>query len=175
MDTSTRAYSWDLDMRSEGDDIGTEEPMYLPTSTLAFQSIMRNLPTDVSEYVFVDFGSGKGRTLLLAAEFNFKRIIGVEFARELHDTAVKNVKNYSSASQKCFDLRSKGRRHIIRHPREPMCSLLLQSFRGSGHAKSYGTNQIIVRARSTKNVSDLLQAEVPGDPGRPSLPEGSQG
>lgn len=32
---------------------------------------------------FVDFGAGKGRVLLLAAQYGFARVIGVEFAADL--------------------------------------------------------------------------------------------
>jgi hypothetical protein len=51
------------------------------------------LPIRHEEFVFIDLGSGKGRALLLAAQFPFRRLIGVEFARELHEIAVANVLN----------------------------------------------------------------------------------
>lgn len=40
---------------------------------------------------FVDFGSGKGRALLLAVECGFRRVIGVEFSHELCDVARRNL------------------------------------------------------------------------------------
>jgi hypothetical protein len=40
------------------------------------------LPIAYDKFAFVDCGSGKGRTLLIASEFPFKFIIGVEFAAE---------------------------------------------------------------------------------------------
>ncbi len=43
---------------------------------------------------FVDFGCGKGRVLLLAAEYGFQRVTGVEFARELCAVARDNVARY---------------------------------------------------------------------------------
>ncbi len=104
VDTSSHAYSWDLSLESEGDYIGDDEPLYLPTSSLAFRAAISCLPIDVSEFVFVDFGSGKGRTLLLASEYGFKKIIGVEFARELHFKAQANVAHYTNSRQKCFDI-----------------------------------------------------------------------
>jgi hypothetical protein len=64
------------------------------------------LPGDLSDFVFIDFGSGKGRTLVYASNFNFKRIIGVEFTRELHDVAVRNFASLRSPTQRCFDLTS---------------------------------------------------------------------
>ena len=46
--------------------------------------------------VFVDFGCGKGRILLAAAQFGFKRIEGVEFASNLCRIAERNVALYKT-------------------------------------------------------------------------------
>ena len=43
------------------------------------------------EDVFVDYGSGMGRVLILAARQPFKRVIGVEMSEELNETARENV------------------------------------------------------------------------------------
>ena len=43
-----------------------------------------------------DYGSGKGRVLMLAAEYPFKRIVGVEFAKSLHDISQENVATLGS-------------------------------------------------------------------------------
>jgi SAM-dependent methyltransferase len=64
---------------------------YLPVRPRAFLRGLSSLPIDYSKYFFVDLGSGKGRALLLAARYQFKRLIGVEFAKELHDAAVRNA------------------------------------------------------------------------------------
>jgi hypothetical protein len=47
----------------------------------------------------VDLGSGKGRALLLAAHHPFKRIVGIEFAEELHRAAAANVELMRDASR----------------------------------------------------------------------------
>jgi SAM-dependent methyltransferase len=64
---------------------------YEAVPLVTFARMMSRLPADLSDYVFVDFGSGKGRALLLAARYGFKRIIGIEFAAELHGIAKQNV------------------------------------------------------------------------------------
>ena len=46
---------------------------------------------DVDGNQLVDLGSGKGRVLLVAQEFPFKRIVGVEWSGELHAIAQTNV------------------------------------------------------------------------------------
>ena len=52
---------------------------------------LESVPIRHDQFTLIDIGSGKGRVLLIAAEFPFRRIIGVEFASELHDIAVNNV------------------------------------------------------------------------------------
>lgn len=64
---------------------------YEPSSVAEFELLMRKLEIDPSEYTFVDYGSGKGRVLILAADYPFKRIVGVEFAESLHEIARENV------------------------------------------------------------------------------------
>ena len=51
---------------------------------------LRELPSPEA-FTLVDLGSGKGRVLLLGVEHGFRRVIGVEFARELHDAARRNI------------------------------------------------------------------------------------
>jgi hypothetical protein len=67
---------------------------YESTPTGIFKYVMRNIPLAHEEFVFVDLGSGKGRTLLLASDYPFRRIIGVEFAKELHEIACRNIAIY---------------------------------------------------------------------------------
>ena len=52
-------------------------------------------------HLFIDFGSGKGRALLLASELPFKKIVGIEFSPPLHEIARANWRNYLSATQRC--------------------------------------------------------------------------
>jgi SAM-dependent methyltransferase len=71
---------------------------YSATKSRPLQMLMRKLglPRDG---VFVDLGSGKGRVLLIAAQFDFKRIVGVEFSPELCDIARENVKTFTEKAQ----------------------------------------------------------------------------
>ena len=49
------------------------------------------LPPEPRRFTFIDLGSGKGRVLALAAEHGFGRVLGVEFAAELHEAARRNA------------------------------------------------------------------------------------
>lgn len=62
------------------------------------------VPCDHPDTTFIDVGSGKGRTLLLASDYPFRRIIGVELFRELHDVAQLNLAIYRSPRQRCSQL-----------------------------------------------------------------------
>lgn len=72
---------------------------YEAVPLLTFARMMSHLPTDLSEYVFIDFGSGKGRAVLLACRYRFKRVIGIEFATELHAIAQRNIDAYRCRSK----------------------------------------------------------------------------
>lgn len=41
--------------------------------------------------LFVDYGSGKGAAIIHAKVLGFKRAVGVEFAKELHEIAERNI------------------------------------------------------------------------------------
>jgi len=66
-------------------------------NTLASQEIKDDLAAACfPNGVLVDFGSGKGRMLLVASEFGFREERGVEFAHELCETARRNVARYTA-------------------------------------------------------------------------------
>jgi hypothetical protein len=77
-----------------------------PTPIRTLEWMFSRLPSDVTDWTLVDFGSGKGRTILYASNFNFQRIIGVEFARELHMIAERNISTYRSKKRKCTSISS---------------------------------------------------------------------
>ncbi|WP_322761753.1 hypothetical protein [Frankia sp. Cr2] len=47
-----------------------------------------------TEGTFIDFGAGNARVLLLAAEFGFRSVVGVEFAKELCELGEENIAAY---------------------------------------------------------------------------------
>lgn len=69
---------------------------YQPTSALAFNRLLRKVPLP-RQVGFVDFGCGKGRVLLLAAEAGFARVVGIEFAPQLAAEARRNVGRWRDA------------------------------------------------------------------------------
>jgi SAM-dependent methyltransferase len=71
---------------------------YEPIQLDVFRRIMAALAIDPKGYTFLDFGSGKARALVLAAEYGFRRIIGVEYAIALHEVAKRNVARFRAAN-----------------------------------------------------------------------------
>jgi hypothetical protein len=68
--------------------LGVFHSPYQPTDPELFREMLDTLRDDANinfnDYVFIDLGSGKGRTLLMAADYPFRRIVGVELLPALH-------------------------------------------------------------------------------------------
>lgn len=79
---------------------------YQPSEPALFHESIRGLLIDYRQFDFIDLGSGKGRTLLMASEYPFRRILGVEVVPALHRAAVENIRRYKSATQRCFAVES---------------------------------------------------------------------
>lgn len=58
----------------------------------------------LSSYSFVDIGSGKGKLLLLASLYPFKRVRGIEYATGLHKISEKNISCFRNVNQRCHDI-----------------------------------------------------------------------
>lgn len=93
-----------------GVDVRDEEHAieYSPTGHLEFGILLEKLGrcANFSQYSFIDFGSGKGRVVLMASEFPFIRSMGVEMSPLLHAAAEQNIRTFRSPRQKCQDVRS---------------------------------------------------------------------
>ena len=101
--------------------------------------MLDTLPINYREFVFIDLGSGKGRALLMASDYPFRRVLGVELLPELHDIAQENITNYHSPDQKCRAIES----HCcdareFEFPPEAMVLYIFNPFPESGLAKVIG-------------------------------------
>ena len=73
---------------------------YRPVRPATARGLLNDLPfQNYSDYTFVDFGSGKGRMLLMAADYSFRRIEGIELRKDLHDAAVDNLQRYRNSNK----------------------------------------------------------------------------
>jgi hypothetical protein len=82
-------------------DVARGNGVYRPVTEKLFRAAMASLRIDPAKFTFLDIGSGMGKVLFMAADQPFKRIVGIEYARGLHEVAVRNVSSYRSNKQKC--------------------------------------------------------------------------
>jgi predicted RNA methylase len=64
---------------------------YVGSQPSIVRAVLAALPR-LDSFAFVDLGCGKGRPLLVASEFSFRRIVGVELSASLAKTAQINAK-----------------------------------------------------------------------------------
>lgn len=77
---------------------------YLPSRPRAFRRQIDSLPIDYSDFTFIDIGAGKGRVLLMASQYSFRRIVGVEFSPKLCEIARRNLKGCDCCAEvHCVD------------------------------------------------------------------------
>ena len=107
-------YDWDFRVDTTSATVGWLDRLlghfhspYQPTEPTLFgemiESLMQVAPKiNLPEFTFIDIGSGKGRALLMASQYPFRRILGIELLPELHRVAKENIGKYESDSQRCF-------------------------------------------------------------------------
>jgi predicted RNA methylase len=89
VDTKGPVGLWHLKIRSDN---LQDAIRYEGVNPSIFRKAMSNLAENFSDFTFIDLGCGKGRALLLAKEFGFSQIVGIEFAPELAAVARKNCR-----------------------------------------------------------------------------------
>ena len=110
-------YDWEHRVNTTSGTVGWRDRLlglihspYQPTEPALFREMLEKwretAQSDFAEYSFLDLGSGKGRTLLMAADYPFRRILGVELLPSLHQIAQENIFGYKSELQQCFRLES---------------------------------------------------------------------
>jgi SAM-dependent methyltransferase len=68
---------------------------YRPIERRLMNEALRAVDMDPQVSTFVDLGCGKGRALVVAAEFGWRRLVGVEFDPVLAARAKENAASYS--------------------------------------------------------------------------------
>jgi len=107
-------YDWDYRVDTTSATVGWRDRLlgmfhspYQPTEPTLFREMLASLmqanpKINLPEFTFIDIGSGKGRALLMAADYPFRRILGIELLPELHRVAKGNLAKCKSDSQCCF-------------------------------------------------------------------------
>ncbi len=79
---------------------GRDAVRYQPSPTDLVRETILGLPIDPSRFTFIDFGAGKGRVLMIAAELPFHAVIGIELSGELCEIANSNIARIDAARYK---------------------------------------------------------------------------
>ena len=80
--------------------LGLLHSQYQPVPPEQFREMISALAghigesADLRQFTFIDIGSGKGRALLLALEWGFRRMVGVELLPELDRIARDNIRAF---------------------------------------------------------------------------------
>ena len=59
------------------------------------------VPKSLSDYTFIDLGCGKGRVLLMASDYPFRKVMGVELSPRLARAARRNVHRWARRPRAC--------------------------------------------------------------------------
>jgi len=91
IDTAGYIEAFDLDLSAEEAKRGMP---YGATPPRIAKFLIEKIAPRARDFTFVDVGSGKGRVLLIAAGFAFRRVIGFEHSRMLNDVAAENIRQF---------------------------------------------------------------------------------
>ena len=79
---------------------------YELVSGVLVSALIERLGIDLHAYAFIDYGSGKGKALFQASHFPFRTVIGVEYTRQLHEVAERNLDVHRSPARRCVEVTS---------------------------------------------------------------------
>jgi SAM-dependent methyltransferase len=156
-------YDWDYRVNTTSGAVGWRDRLlgmfhsaYQPTEPAAFHEMLDAVQQtpgpgqttlNFRDFTFVDLGSGKGRTLLMASDYPFRRIVGVELLPSLHEIAQENLRKYKSESQECFTFEAIcADATTFSFPEEPLVIFLFNPFPESGMRQVFANLQQSLRA-----------------------------
>jgi SAM-dependent methyltransferase len=106
--------------------LGPDAEDYQPIDPDVFRAALAYIQEGFCPFTFVDLGCGKGRALLLAEEYDFQSIVGVEFSGQLAKIAAANAAKIGS--QRISILHADVR--VFQFPPVPLVVFLYNPFSG---------------------------------------------
>ncbi len=136
-------YDWDYRVDTTSATVGWRDRLlglfhspYQPTDPALFHKMLANVLIDFRQFTFIDIGSGKGRALLMASDYPFCRILGIELLPDLQRVAQENIRKYKSDWQKCSTMEAIcGDAREFVFPAEPMLLYLFSPLPESGFVR----------------------------------------
>lgn len=89
------------------EDLGFPNAEFHAYSAVGYNELFKMLeriPVRKSESAFLDYGSGKGRAVVVAASYPFKRVIGIELSLSLLEAAKDNARKMRHKRAESIDL-----------------------------------------------------------------------
>ncbi len=162
-------YDWDYRVNTTSGAVGWRDRLlgvfnspYQPTEATLFHEMIDALAQqtniDFSEFTFIDLGSGKGRALLMASDYPFRRILGVELLPALHQTCQPEYRGVSQRLSEMLLAGSSLRRcDAISSSRRPVSALSIQPVSGIRLAPGCGKPRKRSSAKAENRVRALPQ------------------
>ena len=142
VDTTSATVSWRTRL------LGLLHSAYQPIEPELFREILGSLEVDFSEFAFFDIGSGKGRALLLAAEYPFRRVVGVELLPDLNAVAEENIRKFLNDKRACVEIQAIcGDATEFAFPAEPLVVFLFNPLPEPGLKKLAGNLDTSLREK----------------------------
>lgn len=89
------------------DDYRRHSAEYAPTTRLGVNWAIDGLDIDPSAYAFVDIGSGLGRAIMIASQYPFREVLGIEMDANLAGKAQENLDALPSSRRKALAVSSR--------------------------------------------------------------------
>ena len=68
---------------------------HVPVESAIFHKALKAAKIAPHDYTFIDIGSGLGKACLLASQYDFPNILGIELAENLHKQSLDNLNDYT--------------------------------------------------------------------------------
>ncbi|RYZ07100.1 MAG: class I SAM-dependent methyltransferase [Myxococcales bacterium] len=75
--------------------------LYLPSPAPVTRWMLEHVGVSHRDFTFVDLGCGKGRVVLMAAQYPFQRVVGVDISPTLTAVARSNVARFPARARRC--------------------------------------------------------------------------
>lgn len=102
---------------------------YQAASAEWLRGVIGRLAIRYRDYHFFDLGCGKARPVMVASDFPFAGIVGVEWSPDLVEVARSNLRVYSNPAQACHDIELRcGDATTTALPRSPLVIYMYNPF-----------------------------------------------
>lgn len=103
---------------------------YQGVSPQTTRQLLDLIPSAARRAVFIDYGCGKGRAIIIAAESGFSHLIGVECNHQLAVACRRNLKRSSATNAAVLCCVHEGNAAEFQPPPRPLVAFLYNPFRG---------------------------------------------